>query len=237
MTPPTIAPNRHRVLLVGGTDAKAADRRGDLSGFGYDAAGPVRTTAEWDAVDDLRSFDVILVDAARDGGLSAELSDPGRYHDWPVVVIADDTPVHDLGGKDRSGGPARPTGGAAGAAAATPDAGFDHWINGTSVFGYLHEPVSADLLRETVDLARRRHDECVHLQRKSEHLASAAAVLEKALADRKLVERAKSILIRRLGLTEDAAHRRLQSESQNRREPLADVAQRVIESDKMLSAG
>jgi two-component system, response regulator PdtaR len=49
------------------------------------------------------------------------------------------------------------------------------------------------------------------------------------------VERAKGILMKRLGLDEAAAHRRLQLESQKRRISLGEIAQKIIESEKLLS--
>ena len=43
--------------------------------------------------------------------------------------------------------------------------------------------------------------------------------------------------MRRLGLAEPEAHRRLQLESQRRRMSIADLARRVIESEELLGGG
>ena len=59
--------------------------------------------------------------------------------------------------------------------------------------------------------------------------------LMQSLETRKLVERAKGILMKRLNLAEPDAHRRLQQESQKRRISLAEIAKRVIESEELLS--
>ena len=51
---------------------------------------------------------------------------------------------------------------------------------------------------------------------------------------RKLVERAKGILMRRLNLTEEEAFRRLQRRSQNENKRLGEIAQAIITADGML---
>jgi AmiR/NasT family two-component response regulator len=49
------------------------------------------------------------------------------------------------------------------------------------------------------------------------------------------MDRAKAILIKRAGLSEDDAHRRLQQESQKRRIPMSELCKRIIESDELMS--
>ena len=51
---------------------------------------------------------------------------------------------------------------------------------------------------------------------------------------RKIVDRAKGILMKRLGLDEPAAHKRLQTESQKRRVSISEIAKKVIDSEKLL---
>ena len=51
---------------------------------------------------------------------------------------------------------------------------------------------------------------------------------------RKLVDRAKGILMKRLNLDEPAAPKRLQTESQKRRVSISEIAKKVIESEKLL---
>jgi response regulator NasT len=58
--------------------------------------------------------------------------------------------------------------------------------------------------------------------------------LSQNLETRKLVEKAKGIIMQRLKLSEGDAHRRLQMESQKRRMNLADVAKKIIESEEIL---
>ena len=58
--------------------------------------------------------------------------------------------------------------------------------------------------------------------------------LSERLETRKVVERAKGILMKRLSLDEPAAHKRLQTESQKRRVSISEIAKKVIESEKLL---
>src|SRR5208283_5099471 len=95
------------------------------------------------------------------------------------------------------------------------------------VFGYLIKPVSDASLRAQIEVAIARFREHMVLLAEKESLAQ-------NLETRKLMERAKGILMRRLNLSEADAHRRLQQESQNRRIGLADLSRKVIESEELL---
>ena len=55
-----------------------------------------------------------------------------------------------------------------------------------------------------------------------------------ALMTRKLVERAKGILMRRLGLSEEDAFRRMQRRSQGENKRLGEIAEAIITADGML---
>lgn len=61
--------------------------------------------------------------------------------------------------------------------------------------------------------------------------------LRARLAERRLVERAKGLLMSHYGLTEDEAYRRLRTEAMNRRERIGDVASRVIAVLHMAGGG
>ena len=95
------------------------------------------------------------------------------------------------------------------------------------VFGYLVKPVAPDALRVQIAVAVRRFEESQALLRENRELLA-------RLESRKLIEKAKGVLMKRLNLDEEAAHRRLQLESQKRRINIAECAKRVIESEKML---
>jgi response regulator NasT len=57
------------------------------------------------------------------------------------------------------------------------------------------------------------------------------AQLQRKLESRKAIERAKGILMRRTGLSEQEAYRILQRTSQDRSVPMVDVAKEVLESE------
>jgi AmiR/NasT family two-component response regulator len=94
------------------------------------------------------------------------------------------------------------------------------------VFGYLIKPVNAEALQAQIEVAVRRFGE-------QEQLAAEKRELEQTLETRKLVERAKGIFMKRLGLDESEAHKRLQQESQKRRMSISDLARKVIESEDL----
>ena len=57
------------------------------------------------------------------------------------------------------------------------------------------------------------------------------ALVRQQLENRKAIERAKGILMRRTGLSEQEAYRILQRTSQDRSVPMVDVAREVLESE------
>jgi AmiR/NasT family two-component response regulator len=95
------------------------------------------------------------------------------------------------------------------------------------VFGYLVKPVSSESLAAQIEVAIRRFAEHEQLTREN-------AALGQTLAERKLIERAKGLLMRHLKMDEPGAHKRLQQESQKRRIPMAELAKRLIESEELL---
>lgn len=95
------------------------------------------------------------------------------------------------------------------------------------VAAYLMKPVSEQDLLPAIALAVSRFKE-------SQALLQQVDDLRDALETRKLVERAKGILMRRLNLTEDEAFRRMQRRSQNENKKLGEIAQAIITADGML---
>jgi response regulator NasT len=96
-----------------------------------------------------------------------------------------------------------------------------------NVVAYLMKPVSESDLLPAIALATARFNEFQMLHKEVDDL-------REALETRKLVERAKGILMRRLNLTEDEAFRRLQRRSQNENRKLGDIARAIIMADGML---
>ncbi len=95
------------------------------------------------------------------------------------------------------------------------------------VFAYLMKPVSEEDLLPTILLARSRFHEFQDLQK-------GISDLKEALETRKLVERAKGILMERRNLSEAEAFRRMQIQSQNENKKLSEIAQAIIMADRML---
>ena len=89
------------------------------------------------------------------------------------------------------------------------------------VMSYLVEPVTEHDLRPALYLAERRF---AYL----ESLKSQVNELERKLEDRKVIERAKGVLMKAEGLTEPQAHRRLQELSRKRRMKLRQTAEEVL---------
>jgi two-component system, response regulator PdtaR len=89
------------------------------------------------------------------------------------------------------------------------------------VFGYLVKPFRETDLLPAIQTARARHAEL-------EAMRDEAESLSEALATRKVVERAKGILMEREGLSENDAFVRLRRASQSSGRPLRVVAAAVI---------
>jgi two-component system, response regulator PdtaR len=89
------------------------------------------------------------------------------------------------------------------------------------VFGYLVKPFRESDLLPAIKAARARHAELEALREEAESLAD-------ALATRKLVERAKGLLMEREGLSEQDAFARLRRASQVTGRPMKVVAEALI---------
>lgn len=89
-------------------------------------------------------------------------------------------------------------------------------------FAVVREDAPTEVIRSAFQMAAQRGGA---LREARERVAQ----LEANLANRRLVEQAKWILVQRDGMTEPEAHTALQATARNARVPLADVAQRVID--------
>lgn len=93
----------------------------------------------------------------------------------------------------------------------------------SGVYGYLIKPVSLEELRVAIGVALQR-------SAMDREQAERTVQLERTLTNRRVVEQAKWILVEKHKLTEPAAHERLQKVARDRRKPLIEVAQGVIQS-------
>jgi response regulator NasT len=96
-----------------------------------------------------------------------------------------------------------------------------------NIAAYLMKPVAEEDLLPAITLALIRF-------RQFEALRREVSDLREALEARKVIERAKGILMRRLNLSEEDAFRRLQRQSQDGNRKLAQVAEAIIMADQML---
>ena len=97
----------------------------------------------------------------------------------------------------------------------------------TGVSAYLTKPVDSRELQAALELAAARHSEFEALEAEVERA-------QQALEYRKLVERAKGLLMSALDLSEQDAFRRLQLTARERNLRLADVAARIVEQQRLL---
>ena len=88
------------------------------------------------------------------------------------------------------------------------------------VFGYLTKPFREGDLVRAIRTAQARHRELGALREEADSLAE-------ALAARKAVERAKGLLMRKEGLSEDEAYARLRTASQTSGRPMRVIAEAV----------
>jgi response regulator NasT len=97
----------------------------------------------------------------------------------------------------------------------------------TGVGAYLTKPVDSRELQAALELAAARHAELEALEAEVERA-------QQALEDRKLVERAKGLLMSALDLSEQDAFRRLQLTARERNLRLSEVAARIVEQERVL---
>jgi response regulator NasT len=94
------------------------------------------------------------------------------------------------------------------------------------IMGYLIKPIREADLKTAIAIAMLRFQHFQTLYKES-------ADLRQALEDRKLIERAKGIIIKRLRLDEEEAFRRLRKLSSNENRKLAETAHRILEADEV----
>jgi AmiR/NasT family two-component response regulator len=95
---------------------------------------------------------------------------------------------------------------------------------------YLLKPATSGQLQAALTLARERF-------REMKDLRDQARRLEQALDARKLVTRAKGLLMRRHGLTEEEAHRRMQKEASRSNMKLVQLARAILAAEPFVGDG
>lgn len=94
----------------------------------------------------------------------------------------------------------------------------------TAAIAFLPKPAPPGILDSTLRLAVARARELTASRQDAAHW-------KQKLEERKLIERAKGILMRRTGSTEQEAYRIMQRSSQDNSVPMAQIAQAVIDSE------
>jgi response regulator NasT len=95
--------------------------------------------------------------------------------------------------------------------------------------GYLVKPVNESELSPAINIALARYKE-LHA------LRNQVLEREESLESRKLIERAKGILMQRLGLSERDAYERLRQRARDKRAKMKDIAQAIIEAEELLGS-
>jgi response regulator NasT len=93
------------------------------------------------------------------------------------------------------------------------------------ILGYLVKPIKQTDLAPVIALAMRRFEQFEALRRE-------AADLRQALEDRKVIERAKGILMKKAGLDEQSAFRRLQKLASDKNLKLVELSRMIVTADE-----
>jgi two-component system, response regulator PdtaR len=96
------------------------------------------------------------------------------------------------------------------------------------VLAYLVKPIRKDDLEPAIALAMRRFKEFQALHQQAEDL-------RQALEDRKVVERAKGVLMKRAQLDEPAAFARLQKLASEKNRKMVEIARMIITAEEAFS--
>lgn len=94
---------------------------------------------------------------------------------------------------------------------------------------YLLKPVAAEELAASLSLALARHKE-------KEQLRSEIEKLEETLHERETIDKAKAILMERVGLSENEAYSRMRQRAREKRVKMVQVAQTIIAAEEFLSS-
>lgn len=96
-------------------------------------------------------------------------------------------------------------------------------------FGFLVKPINEVELAEEIRIARGRFEEI-------QVLRGEVGDLRQTLADRKLIERAKGLLMRQTGIDEADAFRRLQKLARDKSKKLVEIAETIITAHQAVEA-
>ena len=95
------------------------------------------------------------------------------------------------------------------------------------IMAYLVKPIKQNDLEPAIGIAMRRFEQFQALRKETSDL-------KQALEDRKVIEKAKGILMKKTGLDENDAFRRLQRLASDKNRKLIDIAQTILTAEEAL---
>ena len=146
----------------------------------------------------------------------------------PVDLIITDIKMPDMDGLDAVGEVYRKTPKPIILASGYHDREYIERAQENHVLAYLIKPIKQAELEAAIALATRRFEEF-------NELSDEAADLRKALADRKVIERAKGLMMKHLRVDEAEAFRRLQKLANNKNQKLIDIANTILTAAEALN--
>jgi response regulator NasT len=163
-----------------------------------------------------------VVSAAATG---KELVDHCRTHE-PDLVISD-IKMPDMDGIDAANEIYRQNAIPVILVSAYHDPGLIERAESDHILAYLVKPIKQADLEPAIGLAMRRFAQFQSLRKE-------ATDLRQALADRKIIERAKGVLMKRANMDEQDAFRRLQKLASEKNRKLVDIASMIVTADEAL---
>ncbi|MEE9543157.1 MAG: response regulator [Thermodesulfobacteriota bacterium] len=95
------------------------------------------------------------------------------------------------------------------------------------VFAYLLKPITKKHLEPAIKLAMARYEQF-------QSLKSEVSDLKEAIESRKVIEKAKGIVMKRCEISEEDAFKLLQSHSQKENKKMYDIAESIISASKLM---
>ena len=105
------------------------------------------------------------------------------------------------------------------------DAEFVSRAEGDHILAYLIKPIKQADLEPAIAIAMRRFEQFQALRRE-------AADLRQALEDRKVIEKAKGVLMKKAALDENEAFRRMQKLASDRNRKLIEIAHMLLTAEE-----
>lgn len=100
---------------------------------------------------------------------------------------------------------------------------------GAHVVGYLTKPISETDLKTAVAMSMVRFDQFQTLLKDNQNL-------RQSLEDRKLIERGKGIVVRRMSLDEEEAYRRIRRWASNQNVKVSEICRRILAAEEVFQS-